>query len=56
MIFMKRTGHTLNGRHNYIMHFPAAELPPNHVFWSLTMSDAKKCFVATQSISRSMIS
>jgi len=37
-------GHTLSGTHNYIMHF--AELPPNHAFWSLTMSDAKNRFVA----------
>ena len=37
-------GHTLNGTHNYIMHF--TELPPNHAFWSLTMSDAKNRFVA----------
>jgi hypothetical protein len=39
-------GHTLNGQHNYIMHFPAGQLPPNHAFWSLTMSDAKNRFVA----------
>ncbi|MEP7133368.1 MAG: DUF1214 domain-containing protein [Chloroflexota bacterium] len=39
-------GHTLNGRHDYIMHFPAGQLPPNHAFWSLTMSDAKNSFVA----------
>ena len=40
------TGHTLNGRHDYIMHFPAGQLPPNHAFWSLTMGDAKNRFVA----------
>ncbi len=39
-------GHTLNGRHDYIMHFPAGQLPPNNAFWSLTMSDAKNRFVA----------
>ena len=39
-------GHTLNGRHDYIMHFPAGQLPPNHAFWSLTMGDAKNRFVA----------
>jgi hypothetical protein len=39
-------GHTLNGQHDYIMHFPAGQLPPNHAFWSLTMSDAKNRFVA----------
>jgi hypothetical protein len=40
------TGHTLSGRYDYIMHFPAGQLPPNHAFWSLTMSDAKNRFVA----------
>jgi len=40
------TGHTLNGRNDYIMHFPAGQLPPNDAFWSLTMSDAKNRFVA----------
>ena len=39
-------GHTLNGRHDYLMHFPAGQLPPNHAFWSLTMSDARNRFVA----------
>jgi hypothetical protein len=39
-------GHTLNGRHDYLMHFPAGQLPPNHAFWSLTMSDAKNRFAA----------
>jgi hypothetical protein len=39
-------GHTLNGRHNYIMHFPGGQLPPNNAFWSLTMGDAKNHFVA----------
>jgi hypothetical protein len=39
-------GHTLDGRHNYIMHFPAGGLPPNDAFWSLTMGDAQNRFVA----------
>ena len=39
-------GHTLDGRHNYIMHFPPGELPPNNAFWSLTMGNAKNRFVA----------
>jgi hypothetical protein len=39
-------GHTLDGQHNYIMHFPAGGLPPNDAFWSLTMGDAKNRFVA----------
>ncbi len=32
-------GHTLNGRHDYVLHFPAGQLPPNDAFWSLTMTD-----------------
>jgi hypothetical protein len=38
-------GHTLSGMHNYIMHFPAGQLPPNQAFWSLTMGDAHNRFV-----------
>ena len=34
-----RAGHTLNGRHDYVLHFPAGQLPPNDAFWSLTMTD-----------------
>ena len=32
-------GRTLNGRHAYVLHFPAGQLPPNDAFWSLTMTD-----------------
>lgn len=39
-------GHTLSGKHDYIVHFPAGGLPPNDAFWSLTMGDAKNRFVA----------
>src|SRR5512136_1967856 len=39
-------GHALSGRRDYVMHFPAGQLPPNHAFWSLTMADAKNRFVA----------
>ena len=38
-------GHKLNGRYDYIMHFPAGHLPPNNAFWSLTMGDAKQRYV-----------
>jgi hypothetical protein len=38
-------GQTLSGAHDYILHFPAGELPPNKAFWSLTMGDAKNHFV-----------
>jgi hypothetical protein len=39
-------GHTLSGRHNYIMHFPPGGLPPADAFWSLTMANEKERFVA----------
>lgn len=39
-------GQKLSGAHDYIMHFPAGQLPPANAFWSLTMSDAKNHFVA----------
>ncbi len=35
----------LSGTHDYILHFPAGELPPNNAFWSLTMGDARNHFV-----------
>jgi hypothetical protein len=41
-------GHTLNGQHDYLMHFPAGRLPPNNAFWSLTMGDAQNHFVPNQ--------
>jgi hypothetical protein len=39
------TGKQLSGQHDYIMHFSAGRLPPNHAFWSLTMGDARNHFV-----------
>src|SRR5438876_10970470 len=39
-------GHTLNGQHDYMLHFLPGGLPPNDAFWSLTMGDAKNRFVA----------
>jgi len=38
-------GHTLNGQHEYSMHFPPGGLPPNNAFWSLTMGDGQNRFV-----------
>ncbi len=38
-------GQQLTGAHDYILHFPPGELPPNNAFWSLTMGDAKNHFV-----------
>jgi hypothetical protein len=39
------TGQKLSGQHDYIMHFPAGQLPPNDAFWSLTMGNARNQFV-----------
>jgi hypothetical protein len=38
--------HALSGVHNYMVHFPPGQLPPNHAFWSITMGDASNHFVA----------
>ena len=40
------SGHALSGIHDYVMHFPPGQLPPNHAFWSITMGDAENHFVA----------
>ena len=29
----------LSGQREYVLHFPAGQLPPNDAFWSLTMTD-----------------
>ena len=39
------TGQTLNGQHDYVLHFPAGQTPPNNAFWSITMEDAQNHFV-----------
>ncbi len=39
------SGHALSGRRDYILHFPAGQLPPNDAFWSLTMADTWHHFV-----------
>jgi hypothetical protein len=39
------TGQQLSGAHDYIIHFPAGQLPPNNACWSLTMGDAQNHFV-----------
>jgi hypothetical protein len=39
-------GHALSGQHDYLMHFPVGQLPPNNAFWSLTMGNAHNRFVA----------
>lgn len=37
--------HLLSGEHDYVMNFPAGQLPPNDAFWSLTMGDDGNRFV-----------
>ncbi len=39
-------GHPLSGEHDYILHFAPGALPPNHGFWSLTMTIAPGYLVA----------
>ena len=48
-------GHLLSGKHDYLMHFPTGQLPPNNAFWSLTMGDAHNHFV-TNPINRYCVS
>ena len=38
---------TLNGQHDYVLRFPAGQLPPNDAFWSLTMTDVQGYMVKT---------
>ncbi len=33
------SGQILSGRHEYVLHFPAGQFPPNDAFWSLTPTD-----------------
>jgi hypothetical protein len=40
------TGQTLNGQHDYLLHFPPGGTPPNDAFWSLTMTDLQSHMVA----------
>jgi len=39
------TGRALSGRHNYVLHFPAGQLPPNNAFWSVTLTDVRNYMV-----------
>ncbi len=38
--------HFLTGAHDYVIHFPAGQLPPARYFWSLTMYNQKFLLVA----------
>jgi hypothetical protein len=46
------SGHTLHGRRDYVLHFPAGQLPPNDAFWSLTVTDVVG-YMVTNPINRS---
>lgn len=37
---------TLNGQHDYVLHFPPGGTPPNAAFWSLTMTDIQSHMLA----------
>jgi hypothetical protein len=43
--FVDGAGHKLNGRHDYLLHFPPRGLPPNEASWSLTMGDSGRRMV-----------
>ncbi len=47
-------GRTLSGRHAYVLHFPAGQLPPNDAFWSLTMTDVVG-YMVSNPINRSSV-
>jgi hypothetical protein len=47
-------GQKLNGRHAYVLHFPAESLPPNEAFWSLTLTDVAG-FMVSNPIDRSSL-
>ncbi len=36
----------LSGQHDYVLHFPAGQTPPNNAFWSLTMTDLQSHMLA----------
>ena len=38
-------GRRLDGRRDYVMHFPAGGLPPTRAFWSVTMGDRRNHYV-----------
>ena len=47
-------GRRLSGQHEYVLHFPAGQLPPNDAFWSLTMTDVVG-FMVSNPIDRSSV-
>lgn len=45
MTKVDKDGNTLDGSHQYILHFAKGQLPPANAFWSLTMYNDKLFFV-----------
>jgi len=45
-------GRTLSGLYQYVLNFPAGQLPPNDAFWSLTITDVVG-YMVTNAINRS---
>jgi hypothetical protein len=43
---LDQQGRPLSGKHNYLVTFPAGELPPVRAFWSLTLYDTARFLVA----------
>lgn len=49
------TGAPLNGENNYIVKFPAGQLPPVNAFWSLTMYELPDSLLVSNPIQRYLI-
>jgi hypothetical protein len=49
--FVDRSLRPLSGRHRYVLHFTAGQLPPVGAFWSLTMYD-KSLFLVPNALDR----
>jgi hypothetical protein len=43
--FVDGAGHKLDGKHDYVLHFPSGGLPPNNATWSVTMGDFRRFMV-----------
>jgi len=43
--FVDGAGRRLDGRHDYVLHFPFGGLPPNDASWSLTVGDSGRRMV-----------
>jgi len=39
-------GKTLNSQNDYVIHFPAGQLPPANAFWSITISNPRGLMIA----------